>query len=102
MKPHREPGLNVNFDSLNDVVTNLVGGLILLIVVVIGATTARIGGARTPSRSESRAGEEQPIDQLLERIRVMQEAVQSVEQDILEVQEKLPELAAELEQLKVR
>jgi hypothetical protein len=100
MNSRRESGIDVNFDSLTDVVTNLVGGLILLIIVVIGATTPRISGVRTLPPPDNKAGAEHPIDQLLDRIRAMQDEVQLIEQDIVQVEDELPQLAMELEDLK--
>ena len=92
--------LDLSFDSLTDVVTNLVGGLILLIVVVMGMTTPRIGGVRALPPPDNQPGAEQPMNELLDRIRALQESLRVVEQDITQVEARLPELSDELGELK--
>ncbi len=100
MNQRNRSNLDLSFDSLTDVVTNLVGGLILLIIVVLGATTPRISGVPTLPPPENQPGAEQPMDDVLERIRALQESLRVVDQDITQVEARLPEVSDELEELK--
>jgi TolA-binding protein len=102
MVRRRVSGLDLNFDSLTDVVTNLVGGLILLIIMVIGATQPAAIGLTYLPPPENKPGGDRSMDRLLEEIRSSQQTLEQVNQDIRRVEARLPELAGELEELERR
>lgn len=88
--------VNVNFDGLTDSVTNLVGALILLVVLLVGITTKAVQDVPTPaSVGESQAGQ-LPVNELLEQVVVLQaqldhanQHVQIVAQQVADVQRQL-------------
>ncbi|MCA9124141.1 MAG: hypothetical protein H6822_30410 [Planctomycetaceae bacterium] len=88
--------VNVNFDGLTDSVTNLVGALILLVVLLVGITTKAVQKAPTPaSVGESQAGQ-LPVDELLEQVVILQaqldnasQQVRIVAQQVTDVQRRL-------------
>jgi hypothetical protein len=92
--------LELTFDSLTDVITNLVGGLIMLIVLVVGATQAKSGGVPYLPSADNKVGGEQPMDQLLNKIHAMSEEVQQLEKALADSEARLPKIAEEIQELK--
>lgn len=99
MAARRGEGLELNFDSLTDVITNLVGGLIMLIVLVVGATQAKVAGMLAPPPPDNKVGGETPMDLLLNKIHAMDEALQQVEREAQRIEERLPDIAGEIQDL---
>jgi hypothetical protein len=89
-----------NFDGLTDSVTNLVGGLILLVVMVIGATQPKQSGVDHLPAPDNVVGEEQKMDPLLDQISALKTDTEGVEQEILCIEARLPEIQKELDELK--
>jgi hypothetical protein len=99
MRRHNS-GLNVNFDGLTDSVTNLVGSLILLVVLVVAITQPKRLGVSDLPPPDRKIGAQQPIDTLLEGIRLTRDETQDVESDIERYELRLPEIADEINQLR--
>lgn len=99
MARRRHSRLELNFDGLTDSVTNLVGSLILLVGLVIAVTTPKSIGERTPPPPDNRAGEEQPIDGLLETIRQLRAELDQIEQEVQRVETRIPSIAEEIQEL---
>lgn len=100
MPVSRRGGIDFNFDGLTDSVTNLVGGLILLVVMVIGATQPKTSGVDHLPAPDNVVGEEQRMDPLLDQISALRTDADNVEQEILRIEARLPEIERELEELK--
>lgn len=97
----RNSELQLNFDGLTDSVTNLVGDLILLVVLLIGVTKEAV---RAPAESLSiETGENKKapksIVPLLDRINLLQSELQQVHREVAQLEGRLPDLRAEVEQL---
>lgn len=95
----RKSGVELNFDGLTDSVTNLVGSLILLVVLVVAVTSPEIAGVEKPPPPDNDAGAEQPVDMLLERMRAMKVKIDNVDQGIKRIELRLPEIDAEVIEL---
>ena len=96
----RRAGVELNFDGLTDSVTNLVGSLILLVVLVVAVTGPKVAGIEELPPPDNEPGAEQEVDLLLEQIRVLKLEVQTVDRDIQGMEARLPEIAAELDELR--
>ena len=100
MSRRRQSRAELNFDGLTDSVTNLVGSLILLVVLVIAVTAPKQIGERTPPPPDNTAGDEQPIDGLLETIRLMRAELSDIEQEVQRIEARIPSIGDEIEELK--
>ena len=88
--------VNVNFDGLTDSVTNLVGALILLVVLLVGITTKAVQDAPTPaSVSESQVGQ-LPVDELLEQVVVLQAHLDNANQQVRIVAQQVADVQRQL------
>lgn len=92
--------LEINFDGLTDTVTNLVGSLILLVVLVVAATRPKVQGVAELPVPDNSVGAERAIDPLLDELGRMRTQIESVEGEIQRMEARLPELAEEIQQLK--
>lgn len=99
-RSRRTNQLEMNFDGLADSVTNLVGALILLVVLVIGLTKDAPLRAAPPSPEPSTGeGGEKPILPLQQRIAVLQTQVRQVDASIDDLNGRLQPLRQEIEEL---
>ncbi len=99
MRKRRQAGIDLNFDGLIDVVTNLVGSLILLVVLVIAVTKPKQSGIDELPPRENTAGAEKAMDPLLEEIRSLREQLQTEAAGIRQMEERIPELENEIQEL---
>lgn len=95
----RETRLDVNFDGLTDSVTNLVGSLVLLVVLVVAVTEPKVEGVRDLPVPERQIGAQQPIDPLLEDIRRIRGEIECLDRDIGHMEVRTRELNAEVDAL---
>ena len=98
---NRSNQLELNFDGLADSVTNLVGALILLVVMVIGITKD-VAGDAGPPQPEPHAGEdgaEKPMLPLKQRIALLEAQVGQVDASINQLNGRLQPLKQEIEEL---
>lgn len=86
----------LNFDGLTDAVTNLVGALILLVVLVIAVTGPKQLGVEELPPPENTAGESRAIDQLLARMQQLRVHLTEVERDITTLEARVPDLESEI------
>jgi hypothetical protein len=88
--------VNVNFDGLTDSVTNLVGALILLVVLLVGITTKAVQDAPTPAFvGESQVGQ-LPVDELLEQVVVLQAQLDNANQQVRIVAQQVADVQRQL------
>lgn len=99
MAARRNTTLELNFDSLTDTITNLCGGLILLVMLVIGASHPKLEGRDELPPPEGKVGGDSRIDQLLEHLQVISGQVEQVQQDTQRAESRLPDLEKEIEEL---
>jgi hypothetical protein len=90
----------MNFDGLTDSVTNLVGSLILLVVLVVAVTKPKIEGVTDLPPPDNTAGAQRPIDPLLEELRVMRDRITELDRDVQRMEGRVPELEVEIQALK--
>ena len=98
VRERRSQPTTVNFDGLTDVVTNLAGTLILLVVLLLGLTTE----ARPRLPAGGPAGEKtaRPIEPLLRQIQVVELEIQSVDGQIRLIEQGVGELESRVESLR--
>ena len=100
MAKRRQSTLDLNFDSLTDTITNLCGGLILLVVLVAGVSRSKQSGVTALPPPENKVGAESPMDELIDQIQIMQAEAQQIHHDVQRVESELPQLEDEIEQLR--
>jgi predicted ATP-grasp superfamily ATP-dependent carboligase len=100
MPGRRQTTLELNFDSLTDTITNLCGGLILIVVLVVTISHPKKSGTPNLPPPDNKLGAESAIDKLLDRIQTMSVDAQQVQQQIQGVEARLPEIEEQIEQLK--
>jgi len=88
-----------NFNGLTDSITNLTGSLILLVVLVFAVTKPREAGLPEPSISDTTVGAETPIGALLNQIHSLKADVEHVDQQMQQIEARLPDITAEVEML---
>lgn len=105
MARRRRTELDLNFDSLTDLVTNLAGGFILLVLLLMGVTRPASSQNEAPSPppppKESNQGdlEQKSMAPLLARVNQLKAQVRGVDQEIDKVKADLPALKDEVEAL---
>jgi chromosome segregation ATPase len=99
MARRRDSTLELNFDSLTDTITNLCGGLILLVMLVTGASQPKKEGVTELPPPENKVGSDSRVDQLLNDLHTINAHVEQVEQDTARVEARLPEIEEEIEEL---
>jgi hypothetical protein len=96
-------GIELNFDGLADSVTNLVGALILLVLLIIGVTREAVSQTtETPPRSQGgneNADGEVPLTPLANRAESLRSQLRSAERDIAEIDGNLEQLTQEVDEL---
>lgn len=95
----RRNALDINFDSLTDTITNLCGGMILLVMLVTFASQPKIAGVKDLPPPENKIGAKSRVDVLLDNIQTLNIATLKVEQQTAEIEARLPELEEEIDQL---
>jgi len=100
MGKRRDTSLEINFDGLTDTITNLVGSLILLVVLVIAATRPKVRGLAELPAPDKSVGAERAIDPLLEELSRMRTQIEGVDGEIQRMEARVPELAGEIRQLR--
>ena len=82
MARRRKSEIELNFDGLTDSVTNLVGALILIVLLMIGVTTSSAPSAPAPAQRPAPVGSES-AEQLLMKIEYIRAQIRAVrnEQD---------------------
>ena len=88
-----------NFDGLTDAVTNLVGTLILLVVLILGITTQ--GQPRNrPDDSPTQETETLSIEPLVRRIEMIRLEIRQVDSQTRQIEQALPGLEERIRQLR--
>jgi hypothetical protein len=109
MSARRDNTLDLNFDGLTDVTTNLAAGLILLIVITLNITTPRskVGGpAEQPSPGVTEVPEPkdeqgpQPIAPLLARVEELRGGISLLDQAIRDRRAEIEDLRKQVETLR--
>ena len=93
--------IELNFDGLADTVTNLVGALILLLVLIIGITSeaASQGEPAKPEPPPTQDAGDRSIASLQQRIALLQTQLREVDRDVSQAKTRLAEAQDEVEQL---
>jgi hypothetical protein len=100
MSRRRSQEIELNFDGLTDAVTNLVGALILLIVLVLGVTKVAGRGAtsanqpvpRWDSFAPSQTDGPKPVQPLLRQIELLRRDIAVTDQQMKELELVMDEL----------
>ena len=90
----RSEGLELNFDGLTDSVTNLVGALILLVVLILGVTQEAISQPlpTPPKQKGKQSAGEKPISPLESRIVSLEKQIRKADVDVKTLQDKLQDI----------
>lgn len=92
---NRNSQVELNFDGLTDSVTNLVGTLILLVVLVMGLSK-KSGGARPDPTSDA----PRPIEELIGRVESLRAELAAIDREISDIEQvRLPELRKQISDL---
>jgi hypothetical protein len=102
MSRRQKPRVELNFDGLTDSIMNLAGSLILLVVLVFAITKAKESGEEQPPPPDNKVGGELSISPLMERLQSVNSGLTGVEQEVQRIEARLPELAADIEELRRR
>lgn len=96
----RDSELDLNFDGLTDTVTNLVGNLLLIVVLLIGITRDAVYSPPTPTPAAT-AGEsdEDETNRLLRQAELLRALIDGAGRQMGELQRELPELRKQVEGL---
>jgi TolA-binding protein len=78
----RDSNIAFNFDGLTDSVTNLVGALILLVVLLLGATTSAVRDVPPTPSSEGRQAGSASLTALLRSLSVLQAQIDGTESQL--------------------
>ncbi len=90
--------IDVNFDGLTDSVTNLVGAIILLVVLIVGVTTNALQKAPAPNEAMASQSGEFPVDALLQQVVVLQAQIDGADQQVRLVARQVAEIRRQLSQ----
>lgn len=102
MAKRRNAEVKLCFDSMTDLITNLAGGLLLLVLLLLGVTGDASSQTRPPPGAADQTGKaaaEKSPRPLEERVRRLDQAVQQVEEQIKTLEGQLPALRQEVEAL---
>jgi hypothetical protein len=99
MPARRNTTLELNFDSLTDTITNLCGGLILLVMLVVGGSHPKLEGQDDLPPPEQKVGGDSHIDQLLRQMQAISAQLDQVQQETQRAESRLPDLEREIEEL---
>lgn len=99
-RKRRNSQTELNFDGLTDSVTNLVGAMILLVVLLIGLTKRAVPDqpphAANSATQQTDVGE---MNQLLLQVESLMVAIQQTDQEIKDLEAEVPQLRAQVETL---
>lgn len=87
----RSEGLELNFDGLTDAVTNLVGALLLLVVLVLGLSRPKTSDSAVGGQTAA----EQQLDVLRNEIRDLHGQVDAIEPQLRQLRERAKALGIE-------
>lgn len=97
---NRSGGLELNFDGLADSVTNLVGALILLVVMIIGVSKDAVMHADPPPAAPpGKEAGDRPLLPLKQRIALLESEISHVDASIEQLKGRLAPLKQDVEQL---
>jgi len=91
----RSNELELNFDGLTDSITNLVGALIILVVLLVAIT--RPASDNRPSPGETRASDvtdsqgEKTAEEMLRQVQTLRQQIQSADREIAAMERRLRE-----------
>ena len=91
--------IELNFDGLTDSVTNLVGVLILLVVLLVGVTSSKalsLNAERSESSGTKKVEELIVLQRATELLRIQ---IANVDQQISKIEAELPELESKVNNL---
>src|SRR3954451_23027291 len=101
MGKRRSSEVELCFDSMTDLITNLAGGLILLVLLLLGLTReapAPAAAAPEPA-AEGKKGSEKSAVPLLEQVNQLRAASERVDKDVSLLQERMRELRKDAHEL---
>lgn len=93
----RHSGLELNFDGLTDSVTNLVGALILLVVLIIGVTREAISQPKEPAPPPKNVGQKDAGER---SIRPLERRVVDIETQIKQAEGDIQAMKADISRLR--
>lgn len=100
-RKQRSGNVELNFDGLTDSVTNLVGALILLVVLIIGITREAV--SQPALRRNSRPGDapvrQKSIRPLQNRVNLLRAQINGVDRNIDSLKRELKQLSDEIDRL---
>ena len=94
----RNTEIELNFDGLTDAVTNLVGALILLVLLLVGVTREYVIFAQPTAPPPPAPNMDEPLegpktlDELHRQVAVLRAAIIQADQEITELEQKMPDL----------
>lgn len=86
----RSNDIELNFDGLTDSVTNLVGSLILLVVLVVGLTS-EVRPKELPKAASEEVKAERSIASLIEQVEILSQQIRSVDQEVRTIEGRMPD-----------
>src|SRR4051812_22628226 len=101
----RNDAVEMNFDGLTDSITNLVGNLILIVVLMYGVTSEVTIG-EPPQAVAAPAAQRLPppartgtkhVSELLLQIEVLQAGISEVDREMKELEQRVPDLQSRAE-----
>ena len=96
-RQRRDQALVLSFDGLTDVVTNLAGTLILLVVLILGVTRAAQRGGSPPSAPPEG---NRRLENLLREVQALEMQTRLIDRQIQQMEEDLPELEKRANELR--
>ena len=85
--------IELNFDGLTDSITNLVGALIVLVLILLGIMNSpRLLDVPSDKASGDAAAEAESVDDLLQEMQLLQARLAVIDSQMNSVESELPEL----------
>ncbi len=97
MANRRNTGFELCFDSMTDLITNLAGGLILLVLLLLGVTREIRSAPADPD--ERNGADPKSLAPLRTRINLLRSEIAAVEQNLKNLEAKLPQLRRQVQEL---
>lgn len=100
MAKRRSSEVVLCFDSMTDLITNLAGGLLLIVLLLLGITRPAL--SQTPPRpaaKDQRGDGDKSVAPLRERVNLLQREIGEVDKRLKQLNQNLPALKGELEDL---
>ena len=97
----RRSQVELNFDGLTDSVTNLVGALVLIVVLLIGVTREAIYSAPTAAEVPAEEAAEGPksVEELFTQVEILREQIRRTDLGIRKNEAQIPKYQAQVQQL---